>query len=764
VLKPSDLAERSDFRQGPLNISPGRRLVEGPDGKLHVEPLVMRVFLTLLDAGGAVVTRETLFDECWAGVVIGDDSLNRSITMVRRIASATCPGIFEIENIPRTGYRLSGELLSFQPEVAIAQPGDEAPADAGPTGIPAPWRRWSAVRPGVVVALVVLFVVALFYFGFIRDQARAEPASIAVLPFRNLGTGDPYFAEGIGEEILGQLAREPQFRVAGSSSSSQFGENPNVNEVARRLDVDYVLEGSVRRQGDQVRVNAGLVRASDGMRLWSDSYDGKLDDIFAIQRDIGGAIAGALQRKLVRAPTLSGPLVTKGEAYDLYLTARSLLRTRNRRIGPTAADLLRDALRIDPGYAPAWASLAEATQFQGALGDRETVIAALRKARAYARHAIALAPNLAEAHRALGFTLAYGDPEGVAHLHRAAALEPNDAENQLGLAAALNATGEFERELAAYRRAHELEPLWFRTIGGWTMARAARGDRTGAEAFARRKTPDTAANLQNLLGRIAWAYGDYSEAARHWMIVARSGSPRWSHTAERTLHDATHSVGVRTGALVDVADPPFTRGDWRVWTDAAPAPAEWQKRNRDVVAAEVYRKHNLVAAKLMLNSGRWRELVATFDGPIGLFGLHPSRRVRFDQPLEIPIVALALRQAGRGSEADRLLREAESAVQVAYRRGPVPFHFDVEAAAVFAVQGRKNAALKSLERAFQRGWRQNSGTSLHNIADEPAFRSLHGEPRFQRLQGRIADHYARERREVEQVLRAQKVAFTSTPT
>src|SRR5439155_21958364 len=113
-------------------------------------------------------------------------------------------------------------------------------------------------------------------------------------------------------------------------------------------------------QGDRVRVNADLMRAKDGTRLWSDSYDGKLDDIFAIQRRIGGAIAGALKHKLIRAPALSGPLVTNGEAYNLYLTARGLIRTRNKHVTATAANLLRDAINIDPGYAPAWASLAEA--------------------------------------------------------------------------------------------------------------------------------------------------------------------------------------------------------------------------------------------------------------------------------------------------------------------------------------------------------------------------------------------------------------------
>lgn len=749
MLKPSDLTERPDFRQGPLAISPGRRLVEGPDGKLHVEPLVMRVFLTLLEGNGSVVTRETLFDECWGGVVIGDDSLNRSITMVRRIASATCPGIFDIENIPRTGYRLSGDLISFQPEDAIGQLGEHDLAEQRGDFVLQAWSKRKAFRLVAAGLLIAALFGALLLFVTSRGPARNDPASIAVLPFRNLGAGAPYFAEGIGEEILGQLAREPQFRVAGSSSSSQFGENPNVNEVARRLHVDYVLEGSVRRQGNQVRVDAGLVRASDGMRLWTDSYDGKLDDIFAIQRQIGAAIAGALQRKLVRTPALSGPLVTTGDVYDLYLTARSLLRTRNRRVGPTAVDLLRDAVRIDPGYAPAWASLAEATVLQGSLGDHETFADAVRKARGYARHAVALAPDLDEAHRTLGQTFGYGDPEGVAHVRRAAALEPNNAENLIGLAGAFAAAGEFEHELAAYRRANQLDPLWYRTTGTRSIALAERGDRSGAEALARRSLPDKEANLQILLGRIAWTFGDYSEAVRQWAMVAHSNSPRWANTAQRTLYDATHAVGVRTGVLVDVPGPPSSRDNWRVWMDAAPVPAEWQKRNRDaVVAAAVYRKHNFVAAKLMLNTGRWRELVATYRSPVGLFGLGPRRRVRADQVLETPIVALALRHAGSGREADRLLREAEIAVRAAHRRGRVPFAFDVESAAVFAVQGRTDAALDALERAFNRGWRQNSGTSLRDIADEPAFRSLHGNPRFERLRGRIAAHYARERKEV----------------
>lgn len=739
-----DLADEPDFDLGRVSVQPAARSITLDGERRELQPRVMQVLIALAKANGGVVSRDRLIEQCWDGRIVGDDALNRCVQSLRHLAREFAPEPFAIETVPRVGHRL-------------VVPDDKP---AGPA--PSAWKL--RTRFAIAAALLLLVLAVAGFFVWQQRGRAAEPASIAVLPFRNLGTSDPYFAEGIGEEILGQLAREPQFRVAGSSSSSQFGANPDIDEVARRLDVDYVLEGSVRKQGDQVRVDAGLVRASDGMRLWSDSYDGKLDDIFAIQREIGAAIAGALQRRLVRAPALSGPLVTKGEAYNLYLTARSLIRTRNRRVGPTAVDLLRDALRIDPGYAPAWASLAEATQLQGALGDHESFIAALRKANGYARHAVTLAPDLAEAHRALGHTVGYGEPESVAHIRRAAALEPNNAENLISLASTFSARGEFERELASYRRANEFDPLWYRTTGTLAIAIAERGNRAEAEALARRGLLNNPANLGILIGRIGWIFADYSEAVRHWAVVAHSNSPRWGNTAQRTLFDATHAVGLRTGKLVDVPGSPTGRDNWRVWMDAAPAPAEWRKRNRDPVAAGVYRKHNLVAAKLMLNSGRWGELVATYDSPTGLFGLGPTKRVRFDQVLETPVVALALRLAGRAGEADRLLREAEMAVRAAHRRGPVPFSFDVETAAVFAVQGRRDAALKSLERAYQRGWRQNSGTSLRDIADEPAFRSLHDEPRFKQLQARLAGHYARERQEVLSVVRGQKPALTSTPS
>src|SRR3954470_13268974 len=110
MLKLTDLALRPDFELGPMLVSPARRLVEGPGGNVHVQPLIMQVFLMLLDARGEVVTRNDLFDQCWGGDMVGDDSLNRAIAKVREIEAQVAPGLFEIETIPRTGYRMTGKV------------------------------------------------------------------------------------------------------------------------------------------------------------------------------------------------------------------------------------------------------------------------------------------------------------------------------------------------------------------------------------------------------------------------------------------------------------------------------------------------------------------------------------------------------------------------------------------------------------------------------------------------------------------------------
>jgi TolB-like protein len=472
------------------------------DERRDLEPKVALVLVALASARPGVVSRDRLIEECWDGRIVGDDALNRCIVALRHLAKEFSPEPFAIETVSRVGY-------------CLIERGANRPA-----------RSLGARTKMAVAALLALLLIAgVLAVAWSRfGRADATPASIAVLSFRNLSSGDPYFAEGIGEEVLGQLSHEPQFRVVGRASSREFGTDADAREVARRLNVDYVVEGSVRRQGDRVRVNADLVRASDGIHLWADSYDGKLDDIFAIQGRIGGAIAGALRRKLIRVPTLSGPLVTNGEAYNLYLTARGLIRTRKYDVFVTASNLLRDAINLDPNYAPAWASLAESTYFENYPDGSDGLIAALPKADGYARHALQLAPDLADGHRVLALLLPYGSPAALSHYRRAVELDPNRAEALLGLGSALAAAGEFDAQIAAYKRARELDPLWFRTTGQTAIALAEMGRRSEAEAIGRQGFVNNEPNLHIILGRIAWIFGDFSEAARHWSITARANS------------------------------------------------------------------------------------------------------------------------------------------------------------------------------------------------------------------------------------------------
>lgn len=717
-----NLAETADFDLGELRVSPAHREVRWNGERHELEPKVAQVLAALAASRSEVVSRDRLIALCWGGRIVGDDALNRCIVALRHLAKKFSPEPFVIETVPRVGYCLS-----------------ECPAAV---------RKSTSGRKLAIIALVGLAAGgASLWIGQSGSASReVVPASIAVLPFRNLSGGEPYFAQGIGEEVQGQLAREPQFRVAGSTSSSEIGAHAGVREASRRLHVNYVLEGSVRTQGDRVRVNASLLRASDDTRLWSSSYDGKLDDVFAIQQQIASEIAGALKRKLVHSSVVAREQASNGEAYSLYLTARALLRTRNRQLGSTAVDLLRDAIRLDPNYAPAWAALASAVRLQGAT-NFESFLTATRLAQGYARHSLSLSPDLAEAHRSLGEILAYGSQESNDHLLRAAQIAPNLAENWIAIGGVHAAEGKFERELEAYQKAQILDPLWFRTVGSTAIAIAEMGDRAKAEAVARRGFPHNEVQQQIIIGRIAWIFGDYSEAVRRWAIVVRLKSPRWSGTAQRTINDAAHAVGLEAGPLVAVPRSSSQRTSWRIWIVSPPPPAVWRARNRDTTAADVYHDENLIAAKLMLNSGRAKELAATYDDG-GLFGRRPEELVDPHQIYATPIVSLALRKVGRGAEADRLLNQADAQVRAVYRLGRVPFWFEADAAAVFAAEGKTGEALSALERAWRRGWRHVSSADLPDINDEPAFRSLHGQLRFERLRTMLAAHNARERREM----------------
>jgi len=338
-----------------------------------------------------------------------------------------------------------------------------------------PAGRGSRKHTWIYVVLIGAgFSIGLFFAGRYTARnsggaARTElPAkSIAVLPFDNLSR-DPdnaYFAEGVQDEILTRLAKVADLKVISRTSTQRFKTAPdNLPQIAKQLGVMHILEGSVQKANDQVRVNVQLINALTDAHLWADTYDRKLIDIFSVESDIAKTIADTLQAKLTGSEKqmIAAQPTTDTAAYELYHKGRSLWERRSGDNIPKAIAFYEQAIARDPNYALAYAGLSSAyiiLPFWAGV-DR---LDAYSKAKDAALKALRLDPNLAEAHLALGKVLFFSEidlPGALREYQRAIELQPNDATAHHWLGNdALSALGRFEEAIAQGKRAVELDPL-----------------------------------------------------------------------------------------------------------------------------------------------------------------------------------------------------------------------------------------------------------------------------------------------------------------
>jgi TolB-like protein/Tfp pilus assembly protein PilF len=343
------------------------------------------------------------------------------------------------------------------------------------SGIAAP-SSGAGIRAGVrgkgvwigIVAAAVLAAAALFMFRARNDRTSRQTAAgeathtIAVLPFVNMSP-DPeqeYFADGISEELLNLLARIPDLRVAARTSSFSFkGRDVEIPEIAKRLNVAYVLEGSVRKAGNHVRVTAQLIQGADGFHVSSTTYDRTLDDIFAIQDEIAADVVKQLRITLLgTTPTTRK---TDPEAYALYLQSVPLSR-RSTRDGFEKSDaLLHRALEIDPAYAPAWAGLA-ANFANKAVSGQMPLQEGFARAREANTRALELDPQYAPAYAGLAFVAMYGESDFAAaakYLEHAFALDPANARVLGNGATLLNLLGRRNEALALRKAITVRDPV-----------------------------------------------------------------------------------------------------------------------------------------------------------------------------------------------------------------------------------------------------------------------------------------------------------------
>ncbi len=277
-----------------------------------------------------------------------------------------------------------------------------------------------------------------------------------------------YFADGMTEELLNALAKIREIRVGGRTSSFAYkGQDKDLREIGEELGVQYVVEGSVRKQGDRLRITAQLVDATDNFHLWSESYDRTIDDVFAVQEEIAGAIAEELQVSLGldEAQTLVAPTGDL-DAYELYLTGRARMRERGDGVAE-AVDLFEAAVARDSGWAPGWAGLAQAYslvpyygEFESDEEEEASWPESLGAAERAANRALEIDPRNAAAEVALGNV--YRDrwewEAGEQHYLRALEIDPDDVEAHQQYAELLAATGRLDEALRSARRAVKLDP------------------------------------------------------------------------------------------------------------------------------------------------------------------------------------------------------------------------------------------------------------------------------------------------------------------
>ena len=320
-------------------------------------------------------------------------------------------------------------------------------------------------REAVLVETTSQTVAAKTVAGIDAEKNKINPRSIAVLPFSNMSgdVANDYFSDGISEEILNVLASTPELQVAARTSSFSFkGKSLEVPEIAKALKVRMVLEGSVRKQGDKVRITAQLIDASNGFHLWSQTYDRDLKDIFAIQDEIAKAIGEQLKVKMTGL-TKSGESVSGTKnlaAYDLYLRGMALWHKRREKELWESIDMFEKAVAIDPMFADAYAGQALAYAVIGDYSNRLPYVESVARARNFAERALALNPALPEPYAALANVAVSENrwPTADALLSRAIALRPSFATAYQWRGNLLRSTGALAEGLLSLERASELNP------------------------------------------------------------------------------------------------------------------------------------------------------------------------------------------------------------------------------------------------------------------------------------------------------------------
>ena len=497
------------LRIGAFVVDPLLDQVCGSATRIKLEPRAMDVLMYLAAHAGEVVSVDDLRSHVWTGVVVTPDSVYRAINALRRAFDDDPRAPRYIVNVPRRGYRLVAPVAPADPHPAIPQSSTTPAA----TIALLPDRRHGRRLRMAAIGAALFVAIGVAVSGWLMRRTSTLPLapmvlgdkSIAVLPFVDMSSGGDqrYFVDGLTEEVLDLLTRVKGLKVIARTSSFSFrGSAADVPTIARQLHVANVLEGSVRKSGDHLRVTTQLIRADTGVHLWSETYEREVSDVFELQDEIASAVVAALRIQLLPSERAAVPRTTSMVAYNEYLLGREFQNRGTAEDFRRAADAYRRAIALDASYAPAYAGLALADIVVA--DENGTTRARLGPALEAADQAIELAPDQADGYSARGYLrYAYAwDWRGAqADFHTALAREPGDSTHWRRYADLLASTGRVREAIAAGRNATALDPISAPGWGNLGMYLAAYGDYVEAERALRRAleiTPDSPFALNGL--------------------------------------------------------------------------------------------------------------------------------------------------------------------------------------------------------------------------------------------------------------------------
>jgi TolB-like protein/DNA-binding winged helix-turn-helix (wHTH) protein/Tfp pilus assembly protein PilF len=732
------------------------------DGEtLKLEPRTMRLLMCLVESAGTVVSIERLLNEVWTGVIVGSASVYQAVSQLRKILGDTDPEPTYIATVPRKGYRL---IAAVRP---VERPRQATTVDP-PSAVTPRLTSAASSRRVWRIALYGIALVALMSLAWLilrkPPLPEAAAASIVVLPFVDMTAerNDQPFCDGLTEELSNWLSQIPALRVVARTSAFAFrGQGEDVRKIGKALDTNHVLEGSMRRSGDHMRVTVQLIDARSGYHLWSATYDREIADTIKMQEDISRSVAENLEIRLTAdtSQRFAARRSANPQAYQLYLLARHYQQERTGQANDHAILLYRQVLAADPKFPLAYVGLAYALPNENWLRDRSINEIAV-EAEPLLNTALRLDPGLSDIYAVRGALRAeqFQNDSALRDFSRAVTLNPNDslAFAEMGRLFLIN-KGQPHDALLNYTHAAVLDPLNYQPHAQRCVVLQDLGQYDAAATACGR-------------ARALQPQGYWPLTVTSWLMSAQGRldeALRWNEMAIRVAPDVFNLYKERADWFLTLGVPTRARETLELARDAT---KDEEAVNEEMAQVAYYEggsaalQAHLAASRLEDSPHAGKLFSAAYDrlliGDAAAAKRSIERALKaadfIPDTLESPwdaarwghlddlTIALVELWSGDKPSAMRRLDAVSATLDQLIRNGVKRYGIDELRATVLALRGDGDGAMRALSLAADLGWRRSWWAER-----EPDVSALWARSDFRALMARVNESNSELRKSIQ---------------